>query len=157
MEDVHVTVGNLPAFDFYLYSLYLYTISALLFSVLFARDPASPSPNEIVTGDRVIKKVPAKPKGSKLPFPQGKVAYCTYCDRYIQEESMVSTHESGKQHKEKAAGAKKWHEFRPAEEAKNAPKPLNPNPLDEVPGGAGDKKEWKQYRSHRVVPKQKKR
>ena len=113
--------------SFFALGLPVYLGLSLFLCLLFARETIKPPPKSIITSDRVIKPIPAKPKGSKLNFPAGKVAYCTYCDRYLMEESHVEKHESGKKHKENAAGATKWYEFRLKAEADSETKQKSEN------------------------------
>ena len=133
---------------FYETSLYASLLSALLLALLFGREASKPRLNEVVTADRVIKKV--APKGFTLRFPQGMVAYCTYCDRYLEDAEQATRHQSGKRHTESAAGASVWHEFRPAAEAKKVP-------VQPTPGAEEEKKtldpEWETVEAAKRKPK----
>jgi len=110
---------TLKPLEFYHYGMCVGMLCAVLVAVLFGREAAKPLKTEVVTADRVIKK--KSPKAFTLRFPQGMVALCTYCDRYLVDDDQASRHQAGKRHIENAAGATVWHEFRPAAEAESAP------------------------------------
>lgn len=140
-------IWTLKPLEFYHYGMYAGLLWAVLLAVLFGREAAKPVKNEVVTADRVIKKTPQK--AFTLRFPQGMVAFCTYCGRYLADEDQASRHQAGRRHNENAAGATVWHEFRPAAEAESAP-------ARPAPGAEEEKKldaDWETVEAAKRKPK----
>lgn len=123
-----IDLWNLPLEDFYRNGFIAYLILSVSIAVLFGRDPVQKPQTEIITSDRVIKK--QTKQEARVRFPQGKVAYCTYCDRYLDDEEKFSRHQFGKRHIENAAGAATWHEFRLRSQMQKPATDLNPEVED---------------------------
>lgn len=92
-------------------------------TVLPVGEPKSASPKKRSKKPKSENKgkKETKPKNLHKIVPLGKVAYCKYCEVYMEDDEFLSSHESGKKHQKNCRGYDlKWYNIveKPVEEEK---------------------------------------
>jgi hypothetical protein len=117
----------------------IYIIAYILIALYFDPEtpqvpqPVKPVPQEAPSKQPQPKKAQTKPAEKKKPVkeknlhkivPLGKVAFCKFCEVYMDDDEFLKTHESGKKHQKNSKGNDvKWFHItdKPQEELKPLP------------------------------------
>mmetsp|Transcript_6768 Transcript_6768/g.9978 ORF Transcript_6768/g.9978 Transcript_6768/m.9978 type:complete len:159 (+) Transcript_6768:3-479(+) len=90
--------------SFYTYGFLIYVPLSLVVALVAHFSSSAESKKPSKTAEHKKPKKQKKQKKPKKRIPPGKVAFCKYCERYLDEEDKLTTHERGKKHLKNTEG-----------------------------------------------------
>ncbi|CAG9333942.1 unnamed protein product [Blepharisma stoltei] len=79
------------------------------------------APKKPQTTQEKPNQKPQKPKKKKQIIPDGKIAYCKYCEKYLTSDEFLLTHGEGKKHQKNFEGRDGiWYKFVDPSEAEKS-------------------------------------
>lgn len=106
---------------FFAYALAGYVVSILILGIVAYYIEKLRADKPIHNVQKPVKKLPLRRVGKDKLVPQGKTAFCTFCQVYLIDDEYLKNHELGKKHKKTAGDTKNWYDLRDSVEATKSP------------------------------------
>lgn len=100
-------------------AVYVPVILLLGFSAYIIEKLRADKPTHNV--QKPVKKLPERRTGQDKLVPQGKSAFCKYCEVFLIDDEYLKNHALGKKHKKNAGDVKNWYELRDSVETTKSP------------------------------------